>query len=361
MRSATGVCARSIGPEQAQNNMIRRHNFQTLSWFFDLFQRNLLELDPPYQRRSVWNQSFKDYFVETVLLMYPSPAIFLYESINEQGRSEYHVVDGKQRLTTLFDFVSDRFPVADNSKISRLKSKYFSRLDPTDKKNFWSYQFLVEYIPTTDDSTIDEMFDRLNRNVAKLTPQELRHARFDGEFMKSAEELSSWMESELPKKFPQIAAQSRRQMKDVEFASLLMLFIEEGPKGYTQSDLDKAYSDRDDDWEQRVEVEARFRRAIGFIKSIIEGESRLIGSRLRNQADFYSLVAAIVSLNDAGMLPNPSTARDRLLQFIVRVENENERRSDEKLSQYYEAARSASNDRGPRETRIAYVKHVLTS
>ena len=36
-------------------------------------------MDPPYQRRSVWNQSFKDYFVDTVLLGLPAPAIFLFE------------------------------------------------------------------------------------------------------------------------------------------------------------------------------------------------------------------------------------------------------------------------------------------
>jgi hypothetical protein len=34
----------------------RRQNFQTISWFNDVFKRQLLELNPPYQRRSVWNQ-----------------------------------------------------------------------------------------------------------------------------------------------------------------------------------------------------------------------------------------------------------------------------------------------------------------
>ncbi len=60
-------------------------------------------MDPPYQRRSVWNQSFKDYFVDTVLLGLPAPAIFLFEEISPEGRSVYHVVDGKQRLTSLLE------------------------------------------------------------------------------------------------------------------------------------------------------------------------------------------------------------------------------------------------------------------
>ena len=84
----------------------RRQNFQTVSWFWDLYQRKFLDLDPPYQRRSVWNQSYKDDFIDTVLLQYSSPAIFLYEEISpDTGLSKYHVVDGKQRLTAIFDFI----------------------------------------------------------------------------------------------------------------------------------------------------------------------------------------------------------------------------------------------------------------
>src|SRR6266576_1644084 len=106
--------------------MPRRHNFQTFSWFNDLNKRELLDVDPPYQRRSVWNQRFKDYFVETVLLGYPSPAVFLYEEIAEDGRTIYHVVDGKQRLTTLFEFVKDGFPVSEASPLVNLRGQYFS-------------------------------------------------------------------------------------------------------------------------------------------------------------------------------------------------------------------------------------------
>jgi hypothetical protein len=59
--------------------MRRKQNFQTIAWFWDLRQRDRLDMDPPYQRRSVWNQAFKNYFIDTVLLEYPAPAIFLYE------------------------------------------------------------------------------------------------------------------------------------------------------------------------------------------------------------------------------------------------------------------------------------------
>jgi uncharacterized protein with ParB-like and HNH nuclease domain len=80
----------------------RKQNFQTIAWFWDLYQRTMLDLDPPYQRRSVWNQSYKDHFIDTILLGYPAPAIFLYEQISPEGTTLYHVVDGKQRMMTIF-------------------------------------------------------------------------------------------------------------------------------------------------------------------------------------------------------------------------------------------------------------------
>lgn len=72
----------------------RRHTTQNVAWFWDLYKRQLLVLDPPYQRRSVWNQSYKDYFVDTVLLNYPAPAVFLFEDISDEGVGTYAVVDG---------------------------------------------------------------------------------------------------------------------------------------------------------------------------------------------------------------------------------------------------------------------------
>lgn len=339
--------------------MSRRHNFQNLSWFHDLHTRGLLDLDPPYQRRSVWSQSFKDYFVDTVLLNYPAPAIFLYEDVSESGRSSYHVVDGKQRLTTLFDFVSDAFPVSDKSELTACRGLYFKALDRDLKKAVWGYQFLVEYIPAADESLINRIFDRINRNVAKLSPQELRHARFGGRFITTVEDLTQWTANELPQDFPRIAPQSRRQMKDVEFVALLTLLVESGPKGYSQADLDAEFAKREDDWENEEIVVAKYKRVIGYLKQVSGCREDVAKSRLRNQADFYSLVGAIATLDAERQLPGHAEAADRLLGFADRIDNEDELAKDADLKDYFEAARSASNDKGPREKRISYIRNVI--
>lgn len=345
-----------------ERDMQRRPNFQTVAWFNDLRQRNTLDLEPPYQRRSVWNQSFKDYFIETVLLGLPAPAIFLYEDISPMGSTIQHVVDGKQRLTTIFEFIDGRFPVADESKLEQYRGSYFASLPDSTKKEFWSYIMLVEYVPS-DEETITGIFDRINRNTAKLTPQELRHARFSGEFISGAETLSEWMETSLGKNFPRIVQSSRKQMKDVELVSLLLLLTEEGVKNYSQDDLDHAYADRDEGWEQRVRVEEEFRAIIGLVRAAVdacEGRFDLENSRLRNQADFYSLYGALLELYREGLTLDATSLCAKLTAFVNRLGEEEASPRSVDLRAYLDAARSASNDKGPREIRIAVVKKALT-
>ncbi|AYZ95894.1 DUF262 domain-containing protein [Burkholderia dolosa] len=339
--------------------MIRRQNFQNLSWFYDLYKRSALDLDPPYQRRSVWNDAFKAYFIDTVLLNYPAPAIFLYEEISAEGTSMYHVVDGKQRITTILEFVQGKFAVGEKSELTALRGKYFEGLDENVRREFWSYQLLVEYIPTNDEGVINSIFDRINRNVAKLTAQELRHARLDGEFIQLSEQLSEWQQSVLPANFPRFAAQSRKQMKDVEFTALLLLLLEEGPRGYSQDDLDKAFADRDSEWEARVECDARYRAAISYIAGVLAADEDLAVTRLRNQADFYAVFGAIDSLQQDGQLGSAEQSAAALRRFVDTVDLLEAREADLALANYFDAARSASNDKGPRETRVRYMRSIL--
>lgn len=334
----------------------RNQAVQSIAWFWDLYKRGLLDLDPPYQRRSVWNRQYREMFVETVLLQFPAPAIFMHEEMSPEGVAKYSVVDGKQRLTTIFDFVDGTFAVGDNSVLEHYRGKYFSSLDEADKLSLWRYQFSVEYLPSTEPATLTDIFHRINRNTSKLTAQELRHARYSGEFATSAEEMLLALERALPVGFPRIADSSRRQMKDVELVAQLLLLVErDEPQSFSQDDLDAAYAGRDEEWSERYEVEATFRAVLDYLA----GLAPLIEARrVRNQADFYSLLGAVLQLRTEG-LPDPASAATRLDTFMAETETDAGRAANEQAKRYYEAARSASNDLAQRRTRIEIIKSVL--
>ena len=76
-----------------------------------------LNLEPGFQRKSVWTDSDRRKLIGSILDGYPVPSIFLYHRDDDQGMPVYDVVDGKQRLETIFmytrtrGFMKQGFPV----------------------------------------------------------------------------------------------------------------------------------------------------------------------------------------------------------------------------------------------------------
>src|ERR1035437_5757442 len=104
----------------------RTPNTQTASWFLDLRDSGKLELNPPYQRRSVWTYNYKQFFIDSIVRNYPTQAIFLDLAIEPDQPSVYRVLDGKQRLTTLIDFTADTFPAPESLDDFRVAGQYYS-------------------------------------------------------------------------------------------------------------------------------------------------------------------------------------------------------------------------------------------
>lgn len=335
---------------------MKRQNFQTIAWFNDLNNRELLDLNPPYQRRSVWNQSYKDYFIDTILLEYPSPAIFLYEEIDESGITTSHVVDGKQRLTTIFEFINGDYAVSEKATKANLRGKYFQDLDSNIKNNFWRYTFSVEYLETNDENIINNIFDRINRNVSKLSSQELRHAKYNGEFITTCEELTTWMFETLPEN--SLSIYGKKQMRDVEFVSQLLLYTEEGYKYYSGDDLDKAFDKRDSEWSKKEEVVQKFKNTILKINELFTiANNQSIRNKFKNQTDFYSLFTAIQELFES--LPVTQDIKNSLEKFIEVFSDEGRRESNPEILSYYDYSRAATNQVQSRKGRGEVLKKVI--
>lgn len=298
-----------------------------------------------------------------MLLDYPAPAIFLFEEVNQNGSTKYNVVDGKQRLMTIFDFTKNIFPVSEKALLNDLRGKYFEELDKETKIKFWNYSFLVEYLPSADESIINNIFDRINRNVARLTAQELRHAKYYGLFISSAEELTDYLNELFKNSLPRIAQQSRKQMKDVELTAQLMLLIEEGPKGYNSEELDKAFSDRDAEWEQKETVSRIFVDTTSIINEVTEHDqtNTIKNSRFANQADFYSLFGAIALNRKENINTSIDIYMAKLIAFLSDIENDEIKGSHQNLETYYQHARVASNRTTARKERISILRNYINS
>ncbi len=171
--------------------------------------------------------------------------------------------------------------------------------------------------------------------------------------------------------FPAIDRRSKKQMKDVEMVAQLLLFLEDGVRAYSQEYLDKAFSDRDINWEVKEEIENEFRNTVKYIKEILDlsQDINLSKTRLKNQADFYSLFGAIAELNrenDNGLMISKDIG-ERINSFLKIVgDSELQNQSKDSLTDYqknaldyYDAVKFSFTDAGTRKIRIRIMKSVI--
>jgi hypothetical protein len=268
----------------------RASNTQLLSFFTDLKKFDRLNLEPIWQRKpGVWTLNYKRYFIDSILRNYPFPTILLNARTSEDGTTIYEVVDGKQRLTTIFEFMNDEFTTSAEYSDDLGAPQFFSDMPSEAKKAFYEYQVTVEVISHGSLEQLREAFDRLNRNVARLNSQELRHARFSGRFIQLMEGLADdefWSEVG-------IATPARtRRMLDVQFVSQVFILTMHGVQDGDEA-IDQFYADYDED----IPSERLHRRTYNVCKTIVqelqETHGLIRNSRYGNLADLYSLWAAV--------------------------------------------------------------------
>lgn len=152
------------------------------------FEKNQLVLDPEYQRNKVWKAMQKAELIESILMNIPLPFLYL----AEKKKGNLVVIDGRQRLSALFEYLDNKFSLGRNLKIlSNLKNKKFSDLDPIQQGTIEDYQLITHIIkPPTSDRIMIDIFDRVNRGGTKLNHQEIRNALYQGYSTKLLKKLA---------------------------------------------------------------------------------------------------------------------------------------------------------------------------
>ncbi len=149
----------------------------TISDFIEWNAKKQLILSPDFQRGSVWSPTAKVFLIDTILNELPMPQIFLRTKIDPATQTTVReVVDGQQRLRSIFEFASAKFRLT--SKAPKFKGKAYSDLDVDDQERFLSYKVPVVQLINASNADVLEVFARLNSYSVKVTPAELRHAEY---------------------------------------------------------------------------------------------------------------------------------------------------------------------------------------
>lgn len=346
---------------------------QDISWFLDLERSKQLDLDPPYQRRSVWTSKDRKFFLDTIFRGYPSPAIYLNKEMSRDGEAVYHVVDGKQRLETILMFSRGEIKIGNDFGDNRLDGKKWEQISDDLKQEFWNYIIPVEMINFTDVKLVTEVFDRLNRNSRKLTRQELRHAKFDGWFANFVEEEIT---NPVWKTIGLVKSREDKRMDDVQrLSELLLMVLEHEIMGFDQDTLDELYAKYDDLEDEvlglRTEGELsdfEFKDYLEDAKNYLlemERSSKEVFKYTRTMLNLYSLWSVVVL--DKSTLPGPEEASKKYTSFIESVKNfpyfPNQIINSHKsllINKYQSNSQGASTDLRQRKERYEVLKEVIT-
>jgi hypothetical protein len=147
-----------------------------------------------FQRRFVWNRPQMDRFIESLLLGYPIPGIFLVQ----QADKRYLVLDGQQRLRTIAAFYAGihagkEFRLTNVG--DQFKGLVYDSLSDEQRRTL-DNTFIQATVVRTDGTlesleAIYQIFERLNAGGTQLTPHEIRVALYAGPFIEFLTELNT--------------------------------------------------------------------------------------------------------------------------------------------------------------------------
>lgn len=163
-------------------------------------EKDEIIVDPEYQRNGgVWTPEKKQLLIDSIINNYDIPKIYFHQfnrvERNETGKS-YAIIDGKQRLETIWAFIEGKFCLSDDFefqdspeiKLGGLSYDDLGKDYPKIKIKFDSFVLPIIGVQTDDLDLIEDMFSRLNEAVP-LNSAEKRNA-FGGNMVKVIRELS---------------------------------------------------------------------------------------------------------------------------------------------------------------------------
>lgn len=154
----------------------------------NLYQNDELIIKPDYQRLFRWSPTQKSRFIESILLGFPTPAIFVAE--DEQGIWE--LVDGLQRVSSVLEFMgvlkdpdgrkmppSTLVKAGHKPRLASIDCTSFNQLSLQARLSIKRAGCRVEVIKVGSFASMKyEVFERLNTGGSTLTPQEVRNCIF---------------------------------------------------------------------------------------------------------------------------------------------------------------------------------------
>ena len=257
--------------ESLDGHILTQSQDPTVEVLYNRFKRGRLILQSDFQRQFVWDNKKASLLIESILLNIPLPVIYL----SEEDNGNHLVIDGQQRLTSIFAFIDGEF---NDGKIFKLSS--LNVLKDLNKKSFKDisnqYQekimcYSLRTITIQKESSKDlkfNIFQRLNSGSVSLNDMELRNCLYRGKYNEFIKSLSKNADFQIL-----IGLNSpEKRMKDVEFVLRFFAFYNQtylkykAPmKKFLNNEMEQNKNIADDELSRLEKV---FKNTLSIINSI---------------------------------------------------------------------------------------------
>ncbi|HAY3539497.1 DUF262 domain-containing protein [Elizabethkingia anophelis] len=340
---------------------------------YNKIESGKLQPHPDFQRKLVWKKQHKYHFIETILLNYPFPEIYIASSEIDVDSLEAKeiVVDGQQRLTTIRDYIKGEGDF-DNQKT--LKS--FAELSNESKKEFLNYYVSVRDLKDLKIEDIKEIFQRINHTEYSLNTVEKQNAQYgDGEFLLFCKQITD--KDEITKQDTDIVidAETRAffvdfwnfteifddndnsRMLALQYVSTLVTTLLEPDYFHRNSRTQKYIAEFNNEFPRYSEILETLDRVINFIISLGFNS----GSYWFKKPNLFSLIvelsrANLSAINVENFIQSLNNLESLSNQYFAKIGLEN---MTEDNKQYFEYAQQGINDRKQRLHRGKVLEKII--
>lgn len=277
----------------------------SISDFLTWNRQRQLELQPKFQRGSVWTPQAQSFLIDTILRELPIPAVYIRTRVDAATQASVReVVDGQQRLTAILAFAANKIRMT--SRSPEFAGMRYNDLTQDQKDQFLSYNISTVQLLNATDADVLEVFARLNSYSVKVTPAELRHAKYD-EPVKWAIWNTTRENGVLWDRFHIVSVRESVRLKNTTFIAELYMAFMNGLGDGGEDKINKFYKDNQGKTESDfTQLTASVQAAINVtLDMFAEGFS---DTTLFDAPNFLLLVCAVAFVE--GDLPESGITSD---------------------------------------------------
>lgn len=324
-----------------------------------------LELNPHFQRRSVWDPQARTLLIDSILRRMPVPKIYMRTKLDVRTkRSVREIVDGQQRLRAILGFANGEYALT--RRAQEFAGLKYEDLNEDQQQKFLSYPLAVDSLVNASDSDVLEVFARLNSYTVTLVAAEKRHAKYQGDFKWAVHGAAKDWQT-LWEDYKIVAGRDRLRMGDDSLMAEMFGILINGVTDGGAPRLAALYESK----EQEFPEEKTLRRSLDDVLTGLLGDfgDIITNTPLSRAPQFLMLFAAYASVRNGlsqGQLPADITgnqtfviadARDRLSELIEALEDDD---PSAKFERFADAAAGSTQRISTRSVRFKFYRWALT-